>query len=102
MSLTGHSVLRVLQFYLSRTDHHRDGRKPLFLPLREMALRKLSPNMILAWLKKAISLALDIARKEEELGRLHSPLAHGTGAFAVSWDALWSVSVGDIMVTCKW
>ena len=48
-------LVRALQFYMSRTDLHRAGRKPLFLPLRETASRKLSPNMILAWLKKAIN-----------------------------------------------
>ena len=94
--------VRMLQFYLSRTDHHRAERRPLLLPLRETASRKLSPNMTLAWLKKTISLAYEVTKKDEVLGCLHSLWAHKTRAFTASWDALWSVSVGDIMAACRW
>ena len=84
--------------YLSRTDPHRTGRKPL----REMASRKLSPNTISVWLKKAIYLAYKVAGKDEELGCLHLLWAHETHAFVVSWDAFRNVSLGDIMAVCKW
>ena len=95
--------VRALQFYfyMSRTDPLRAGRKPLFLPLREMASRELSPNMILAWLKKMISLAYKVARKDEELGRLHLLQAHETRVFSASWDALQNISIGDIMAACR-
>ena len=79
----------MLRFYQSRTDPHRAGRKPLCLPLRETASRKLSPNTISTWLKKVISLAYKVAGKDDELARLHSLWAHETRAFAASWDALW-------------
>ena len=39
---------RALQFYLYRTDPNRTAKKLLFLPLRERASRKLSPNTISA------------------------------------------------------
>ena len=94
--------MRALRFYLSQTDPHWAGKKPPFLPLREMASRKLSPNTISVWLKKVISLGSEVAGKDEELGRLHSLWAHETRAFAASWDALQNVSLGDIMVACRW
>ena len=63
--------VRVLRFYLSRTDTHQVGRKSLFLPLREPASRKLSPNTISVWLKKMILLAYKVIEKNEELRHLH-------------------------------
>ena len=50
--------------------------------------------MILAWLKKMISLAYEVTRKDEELGGLHCLQAQETLSFAASWDTLWSVSHG--------
>ena len=93
--------MRALRFYLSRTCS-LGGKETLFLPLREMASRMLSPNTISAWLKKAISLAYEVAGKDEELGCLHLLWAHDTRAFTASWDALQSVSVGNIIATCRW
>ena len=56
--------------------------------------------MISAWLKKTISLAYNVAGKDEELSHLHS--AHETRAFSASWDAFWSISVEGIMAACRW
>ena len=42
-----------------------------------------------------------VAGKDEDLGRLHSLWAHETCAFAASWDALWSISMEDIMAACS-
>ena len=64
-----------------------------------MASKKLSPDTIL---KKIISLAYEVAGKNEKLARLHSIQAHETRAFSASWDALWNVSVGDFMAACRW
>ena len=49
-----------------------------------------------------ISLAYEVARKDEELGHLHSLWVHESCALSASWDALQNVSVGDIMAACRW
>ena len=94
--------VRALRFYLSRTESIRAGRKPLFLPLRATESGTLSPNTISAWIRKTISLAYQIAGKDEALARLHSVRAHETRALSASWDALRNTSVGDIMAACRW
>ena len=43
-----------------------------------------------------ISLAYEVAGKDEELGHLHLPLSHETRVFAASWDALQNVPMKDI------
>ena len=94
--------VRALRFYLARTESSRAGRKPLFLPLRATESGTLSPNTISAWIRKTISLAYQIAGKDEELARLHSLRAHETRALSSSWDALRNTSVRDIMDACRW
>ena len=95
-------TVRALQLYMSRTDPHRAGRKPLFLPLRVTASQKLSPNPISVCLKKTISLPYEVAGKDEELRRLHSIQAHKTRVFSAFWDTIRSVSVEGIMAACRW
>ena len=94
--------VRALRFYIGRTKSLRAGRTPLFLPLRETESGTLSPNTISAWIKKTISMAYQIAGKDEELARLHSLRAHETRALSSSWDALRNTSVRDIMDACRW
>ena len=93
--------LKGLWYYLIRTEHLTAGRKPLFLPLRQMASGKLSPNTISAWLKKMISLAYKVVGKDhfkdEAFRCLHLFRAHETRAFLTYWDALRSFLVGDFM-----
>ena len=65
------------------------------------ATSKLSPNTILVWMKKTISLAYEVAGKDEELTCLHSIRAQESHAFSASWDALRSMSVEGIMAACQ-
>ena len=95
-------LVRVLQHYLKRTETLRAYRKALFLPLRKTASGRLLHNTITSWLKQTIQLAYEVVGREAELETLHSVRAHEVRALSASWDALKSVSMAEIMASCRW
>ena len=65
--------VKVLRYYMKRTEPLRAGNKTLFFPLRRSSSKgRLSPNMISGWLKQCIRLVHEVTGKDEDLMRLHS------------------------------
>ena len=95
--------VRMLKYYINRTERLRAGNRSLFIPMRGQASKKrLSPNTISGWLRRCITIAYEMAGDSEDLRRLHSVRAHEVRALSASWDALKNVAIRDIIAACRW
>jgi integrase len=92
--------VRALKVYIARTESLREGKRLLFVSVKEGFKGDIQANTVSGWIKQTINTAYENA-SEHNL-TFHRVKAHDVRAFAASWALVKHASLEKILKACSW